>query len=176
MPPEVVVSGFAEDSLVLAKLGEGGGSLRAEGGGRAGKEIDERADGDQAAGGVEPLGFGEMERPLGIAGALLKKKGHGVFVCGKEFEQRTHFEAFGEAFQRIFITSEGVAVDKDVKAGIFPFDNYIKACCHLKPSLALPTLRGQRKEVAVIRPITRVPQELHKCNQKFRGLRRERAL
>lgn len=130
VPAEVVVGGFAEDALIFAEFGEDGSGLGAEGGWGCGEEVEEGADGDEAAGGVEPLRFGEVAGPVGIAGSLLEKERHGVFVGGEELEERTDFEALGEAFECVLIAGQGVTIDEDIEARVFPFDDYIEACCH----------------------------------------------
>jgi hypothetical protein len=130
VPAEIVLGGFAKDAFVFAEFGEDRGGFRAEGGGDVAQEVDEGADGDEAAGGFEPLRLGEVAGPFGIAGSLLEKERHGVLVGGKEFEQGINFEALSEALERVFIAGQGVTVDEDIEARVFSLDNYVEACCH----------------------------------------------
>src|ERR1700733_14175051 len=82
------------------------------------EEIDQRADGDEAVLGGKPLRRRQRLRPLGIAGPFLEKKGHRVFICGKEIQDRAHAEAMSQLFESIFVSGQCTTIHKDVVSGI----------------------------------------------------------
>jgi len=94
------------------------------------EEIDQRADGDEAVLGGKPLRRRQRLRPLGIAGPLLEKKGHRVFICGKEIQDRAHAEAMGQLFQSIFVSGQRATIHKDVVSGILTFHDDVHGRSH----------------------------------------------
>ena len=130
MPTQAVESCFAQDTFILAQLGENGLGVGAEGGRGVCQELNESADGAQAVVGLKPLWLREMAHPFGIARALLEKKSHRVFVSGKEIEKRAHVQTGGQLFQRVFVAGHCLTVDKDVESGVFAFDDDIETCSH----------------------------------------------
>ena len=121
---------LAQDTLVLAQFAQNGMRLGSERGGIGGEKINQGADRIQAFAGAEPLRSGEMMGPFGVAGSLLEKKGHRVFVGREVFEQRTDMQPARQTLQRVFIAGQRLSIDENVVSGVIALDHYVKAGGH----------------------------------------------
>src|ERR1039458_4193866 len=130
MPAEGALRRLAQDALVLLEFARNGRGFRPQSGRIIFEKGDQRANSDEPADRVKPLWLWKVFRPVWISGTLVEEERHGVLIGRKKLQQRTYPESLGKSFQGIFVPSQCVAVDKDVKTRVIPFHDDVQAGCH----------------------------------------------
>ena len=97
---------------------------------RKSKKIQQGMDCPQTFFRRKPLRLRKMDSPFRISSSLIKKQRHGIAVSGEEFQKRRYTKLLSEALERVFIARQGLAIDENVVAWIFAFDNDIEARAH----------------------------------------------